>query len=123
MKKNLFRFFIISIILIISLLFAIPSYVFGIDTEDTHQTTDSHSTDTNTTTDTHSSDIEKWSRDNSSIHAFLQNHSSHHDVNEMIPDTTISHFIQNHSTHHDDVAFARIAVTRKGEDLEDLTKK
>ena len=77
MKKNLFRFFIISIILIVSLLFAIPSYVFGID-DDKHQTTDTQ----------HSS-------------TYIQNHSSHYDVNELITDTTISHYIQNHSTHHD----------------------
>lgn len=40
MKQNLFRFFIISIILIVSLLFAIPSYIFGIDNSDNHLTSE-----------------------------------------------------------------------------------
>ena len=78
MKKNLFRFFIMSLILTVFLLFTVPSYIFGIDNDDKHQTTDTQ----------HSS-------------TYIQNHSSHHDVNELITDTTISHYIQNHSTHHD----------------------
>ena len=60
MKKNLFRFFIISIILIVSLLFAVPSYIFGID-DDKHQTTDTQ----------HSS-------------TYTQNHSTHHDESNKV---------------------------------------
>ena len=87
MKKNLFRFFIISIILIVSLLFAIPSYVFGVD-DDKHQTTDTQ----------HSS-------------TYIQNHSSHHDdtiwkihstTKDAFGNETSSQSIQNHSTHHDE---------------------
>ena len=84
MKKNLFRFFIISIILIVSLLFAIPSYVFGIDDANKQIRVQNLSTDYQTTSN-----------------QTTQNHSTHHDLNELIPDTTISHYIQNHSTHHD----------------------
>ena len=84
MKKNLFRFFIISIILIVFLLFTIPSYIFGID-DDKHQTTDTQ----------HSS-------------TYIQNHSTHHDLNRSRGIKTthdlraLSTYIQTHSTHHDE---------------------